>query len=75
MKKSRDSLGHHQHVPSFASVVQVLSKSSALQRIAVPLEDMHIIANPLLNEDGKECSKKTEDEGHKPENVYTDVGC
>jgi hypothetical protein len=39
------------------------------------LEDMHIIANPLLNKDRKECSKKTEDEGHEPENIYTDIRC
>jgi hypothetical protein len=37
------------------------------------LEDMHIITNPLLNEDRKERSKKTEDEGHEPKDIYTDV--
>ena len=36
---------------------------------------MHIIANPLLNEDRKERGKKTEDEGHEPENIYSDVRC
>jgi hypothetical protein len=75
VEKSRNSLGDHWHVPSFASFIQVLSKSRTLQRIAIPLEDMHIIANPLLNEDRKECSKKTEDKGHEPENIYTDVRC
>ena len=39
------------------------------------MEDMHIIANPLLNEDRNECSKETEDEGHEPENIHTDVRC
>ena len=55
--------------------MQVLSKPSTLQRVAVPLEDMHIITNPLLDESGKECCGQTEYEGHEPENVYADVGC
>jgi len=59
VEKSRDSLGYHRHVLSFASFIQVLSKSSTLQRIAIPVEDMHIIANPLLNEDREECGNKT----------------
>ena len=75
MKKSRDSLGHHPHVPAIASFVQVLSKSSTLQRVAILLEDMHIIANPLLNEDHKKCSKEAKGKGHEPESVYTDIRC
>lgn len=77
MEKSRDSLGHPRHVPSFASFVQVLPKSRTLQRIAVPLEDMHIVANPMLNdsEDCQECFQKAEREGHEPENINTDVRC
>jgi hypothetical protein len=31
---------------------------------------MHVIANPLLDEDRKECRRKTEDKGHKPKGVY-----
>jgi len=37
------------------------------------LEDVHIIANPLLDEDRKEGSKKTEDEGHEPEQVFVQM--
>ena len=55
--------------------MQVLSKSRTFQRIAITLEDIHMFANPLLNEDRKERSKKAENEGHEPENVYTDVRC
>ena len=73
MKKSRDGLRHHRHVPSIASFIQILSESSTLLRIAIPLKDMHVIANPLLNEDRKERGKKAEDEGHEPESIYSDV--
>jgi len=34
---------------------------------------MHILANPLLNEDCQECGQKAKSEGHEPEKVYTDV--
>jgi hypothetical protein len=75
MQKSRDNLGHPRHVPSFPSFIQVLPKSGILQRIAVPLEDVHILADPLLNEDCQECCQKAKGEGHEPENIYTDVRC
>src|SRR5579863_1700613 len=55
--------------------MQVLPKPCAFQRIAVPLEDVHVITNPLLDKGGKECCGETENKGHKPENVYADVGC
>jgi hypothetical protein len=73
VEESRDSLGHPSHVPSFASFVQVMPKSRTLQSVAIPLEYVHIIANPLLNEDRKECCQKAEGEGHEPENIDTDV--
>jgi len=69
VEETRYSFCHHGHVPSFGSFIEVLAKPSTLQRITVPLEDMHVIANPLLNKDRKECCKKTEDEGHEPENI------
>jgi|SRR5712672_93139 len=59
--------------PSFRSFLQILSKSGTLQRITIPLEDVHVIANPLLNETRKEHSRETEDEGHEPEYIYADV--
>ena len=55
--------------------MQVLSKARTLQRIAISLEDMHVIANPLLDEDCKECCRKAENEGHEPEGIHPDVGC
>ena len=73
VKATRYSLGHLWHVPSFASFEQVLADSKILQRIAVSLEDMHITANPLPNEDRQECRQKAEDEGHEPENIDTDI--
>ena len=75
VQETRNSLCHNGHVPAFRSVMQVLPKPGTLQRVAVPLEDMHVIANPLLDEGGKECCGETENKGHKPENVYADVGC
>ena len=57
----------------FQSVVQVLSKSCTLQRVAVSLEGVHVIANPLLNEECEEGCRKAEDEGHEPESVHADV--
>ena len=34
---------------------------------------MHVIADPLLHEDGEEGCGKTKDESHEPENVHADV--
>ena len=53
--------------------MQVLSQSGTLQRVAISQEDVHIIANPLLDEDREECCTKTEHEGHEPKSVYTNV--
>ena len=55
--------------------MQVLSKPGTFQRVAVPLEDVHVIANPLLDEGGKERRGETKYKSHEPENVYADVGC
>ena len=49
-------------------------RSRNLQRFAVPLDGVHIIANPLLNQGCEEGCGKTEYESYKPENVHTDVG-
>ena len=74
MQESRNCLCNNRHVPSFQVVVQVLSKSCTLQRVAVPLEDVHVFTDPLLDEDCEEGRGKTEDESHEPENVHADVG-
>ncbi len=37
--------------------------------IVVPLEDMHITANPLPNENCQQCCQKVKDKGHEPESV------
>ena len=60
---------------SFGSFTQVLAQSSTLQQITVPLEDMRIITNPLLNENRQERCQKTRDEGHEPESISTDIRC
>jgi hypothetical protein len=74
MEKFRDCLGYLRHVPSIASFIQVPPKLRTLQRIAVLLEDVHILVNPLLNKDRQERGKKTKGEGHhEPENIDTDV--
>lgn len=52
--------------------MQVLSKPRALQGVAVSLEDMHIVPDPLLNEYGKECRGKTEDQSNEPESIHAD---
>ena len=74
VQETRNCLCDNKHTPSFQSVVQVLSNSCTLQRVTVPLEDVHIIADPLLNEDCEEGRGKTEDESHEPENIHADVG-
>ena len=74
MQETRNCLCNNRHVRSFQSVLQVLSKSCTLQRVAVPLEDVHVIANPLLGEDCEKGCDKTEDESHEKENVHADVG-
>ena len=38
------------------------------------LEAMHIIADPLLNEDRQECCQQAKGEGHEPENINMDIG-
>jgi hypothetical protein len=53
--------------------MQVLSESGTLQRVAISLKNVHVITNPLLDKDRKECCGETEDEGHEPENVYANV--
>jgi hypothetical protein len=69
MEKTRYSFSNPRHVSSFRSLMQILPQSSTLQGITVLLEDMHIIVDPLLNEDRNKCCRKTEDEGHEPENI------
>src|SRR6267142_1271060 len=56
-------------------VLMFKTKSHTLQRVAVLLEDVHVIANPLLDESREKCRKKTEDEGHEPEDIHANVGC
>src|SRR5713226_3346055 len=73
MEATRYGLGHHRHVPSFASIIQVLPKSCTFQRIAGPIEDMHVLADPFLDKDCQECCDKTEGKCHEPECVYTDI--
>jgi len=51
-----------------------LSDPSTLQRVAVSLEYVHIITDPLLDEYREECGGKAEAEGHEPKHIYTDVG-
>jgi len=36
---------------------------------------VHIITDPLLDEGREECGRKTENEGHKPKRIHTDIGC
>ena len=55
--------------------MQVLTKAPALQRIIISLKDVHVITDPLLDEDCEECCRKAENEGHEPEGINPDVGC
>ena len=75
MKETRHCLCDDGHVPSLAAFVQVLPNPSTLQRVAISLEDMHVISNPLLDKGCEECCGKAEDEGHEPKGIHTDIGC
>ena len=74
MQETRNQPRNKMHFPLFQSVVQVLTNSCTLQRVVVSLEDVHVITNPLLNEECEEGRGKAEDESHEPENVHADVG-
>ena len=43
--------------------------------VAVSLEDVHIIPNPLLDEYREKCRSKAECEGHEPKRINTDISC
>ena len=75
MKESRYCLSNHGHAPSLQTFIQILSYPGALQRVTVSLEDMHIISDPLLDEDREKCRRKTERQGHEPKRIDTDIGC
>jgi hypothetical protein len=75
MEESRYPLCYYRHVPSIRSFIYVLSNPGTLQRVTVSLEDVHIIADPLLDKYREECSGEAEGEGHKPKGVYADIGC
>ena len=69
MEKTRHSFRHHGHVPPFTAFIQVLPKPGTLQGVAVSLEDVHVVPNPLLDKYCEESCCEAEDEGHEPENV------
>src|SRR5260221_242519 len=75
VEETRYCVCDNRHVPSFRSLVQVLPKPGVFQSITVPLEDMHIITHPLLDEGGEERRGETEDEGNEPEDIDADIGC
>ena len=43
--------------------------------VAVSLENVHIIPNPLLDKYREKCRSKAEREGHEPKRIYTDIRC
>src|SRR5579863_8107421 len=73
MKETRYCLGKNGHVPSLRTLIQVLSNPGTLQRVTVSLEDMHIISDPLLDKNSKECRRKTECEGHEPKRIHAEI--
>jgi len=73
MEKTRYSLRYYGHVPLFTAFMPVPSKPGNLQGVAIPLKDMHVVPNPLLDKYCEECCGEAEDEGHGPENVHADV--
>ena len=62
MQESRYRLCCNRHVPSIRSFIYVLSDPGTLQRVAVSLEDVHVIADPLLDKYREERCGKAESE-------------
>jgi len=54
--------------------VQILPETGSLQRVVVPLVDLHVVTNPLLNKQREECCHQTQDESHEPKRVFENVG-
>ena len=75
MQESRYRFCCNRHVPSIRSFIYVLSDPGTLQRVAVSLEDVHVIADPLLDKYREERCGKAEGESHKPKSIYADIGC
>jgi hypothetical protein len=50
-----------------------MSHPRTLLKVAVSLEYVHVIPDPLLDKYCKECCGKTGCEGHEPKLIYTDI--
>jgi hypothetical protein len=55
--------------------MQILPNLSTLQRVAILLEYMHVVTDPLLYKSHEECGGKAENEGHEPKHIHTDIRC
>ena len=55
--------------------MQILPNPGTLQRVAVSLEYVHVVANPLLYESREECGGEAENEGHEPKCIHADIRC
>jgi hypothetical protein len=51
-----------------------LSESRSLQRVIVPLEDLHVGSNPLSNNNCKERCQETAYETGEPVRAHSNVG-
>ena len=50
MYEERNGVNHHGHPPPSGTLVQKLSDSRTLEGVIVSLEDVHVFADPLLDE-------------------------
>ena len=73
MDERRDSVDHHRHVPLFRTFIEELSHPCTLEGMVVPLENVHVVADPLLDDRCGEGGSQTEDQAHEPVNVHSDV--
>ena len=72
MHQHRDCVCQHLH--SLGTFEIELSKSRSLQWVIVPLEDLQIGSNPLLNEDCQESCRQAAYEADRPASVYSNNG-
>jgi len=75
MKETRYGLRNNRHVPSLRTFMQILPNPSTLQGVAISLECVHVVANPLLYKSREKCCGKAENEGHEPKRIDADIRC
>ena len=51
-----------------------MSKPGNLQRVAVAVENVHVVTGPPLDKGGKECRRKAAHKADEPVGIHPDIG-